>query len=102
MSDATQDHFDNLLRLIDLEREAEKEENKRELERFPLAVRESLGKTVTRLNILGEDVGTGGLPLIVIGRKATAASGLSPFHAMNQGDNVRLSYSPLSNLSPID
>ena len=36
-----------------------KEENKRELERYPLAVREALGKTVTRLRISGEDEGVG-------------------------------------------
>ena len=36
-------HFDNLLDLIEIEREAEKEENKRELEKFPLHVREALG-----------------------------------------------------------
>ena len=36
-------HFETLLELIELERKAEKEENKRELERYPLQVREALG-----------------------------------------------------------
>lgn len=111
------DHFENLLELIELEREAEKEENKRELEKYPLQVRESLGKTVTRLQIIDEDVGVGGLPLLILSRAPAAASlrkskgiesssfslgGLSPFHAMNQGDNVLLSYPAGSKEQPVD
>lgn len=90
-------HFDQLKSLIDLEREAEKEENKRELEKYPLHVREALGKTVTRLIIDEEDVGVGGIPLLRMSRpSAEAARGetvtLTPFHAMNQGDNVRITF----------
>lgn len=98
-------HFENLSRLIELEREAEKEENKRELEKYPLQVREALGKTVTRLQIVDEDVGVGGLPLLVLRKGASKvsspSSGLSPFHSMNQGDNVRLTY-PGDALKPVD
>ncbi len=102
-------HFEKLLKLIELEREAEKAENKRELEKYPLQVREALGKTVTRLVIEGEDVGVGGLPLLVLTRPTSKSSrgpslslGLSPFHAMNQGDNVQLSYPSGSGLKPVD
>ncbi|OVE77797.1 hypothetical protein BVX98_01875 [bacterium F11] len=98
----TIDHFENLLELVEIEREAEKEENKRELERFPLQVRESLGKTVTRLQITGDDVGVGGIPLLVLTKSQVSAEGLSPFHAMNQGDNVLLTYPPPSSLKPVD
>jgi len=96
-------HIENLLELIELEREAEKEENKRGLEKFPLHVREALGKTVTRLHIQAEDVGVGGIALLVLVKgQAKAAKEnksssrdtfeLSPFHAMNQGDNVLLTF----------
>lgn len=86
-------HFETLLELIELEREAEKEENRRELERYPLQVRETLGKTVTRLDIADEDVGVGGIPLLVLSRSgASVRDGLSPFHAMNQGDNVLVTF----------
>lgn len=97
-------HFENLLRLLELEREAEKEENKRELEKYPLQVREALGKTVTRLQIVNEDAGVGGMPLLRLRKSplAGASSGLSPFHAMNQGDNVRLTYPPGNDLDPMD
>ncbi|MCG3203581.1 MAG: ATP-dependent RecD-like DNA helicase [Elusimicrobia bacterium] len=97
-------HFEHLLTLLDLEREAEKEENKRELEKYPLQVREALGKTVTRLQIVDEDSGVGGMPLLRLRRSTlrAGAAALSPFHAMNQGDNVRLSYPVESGLKPID
>jgi ATP-dependent RNA/DNA helicase IGHMBP2 len=109
-------HFEALLELIELEREAEKEENKRELERYPLQVRETLGKTVTRLEIVDEDVGVGGIPLLMLARSASSTAarrvsatspgpqlgGLSPFHAMNQGDNVLLTYPPGSDSPPVE
>jgi len=96
-------HFETLLDLIEIEREAEKEENKRELEKFPLHVREALGKTVTKLQFEGDDQGVGGLPLLILSKAQSAASGgLSPFHSMNQGDNVRLSYPPGSKVNPVD
>lgn len=98
----TNDHFNNLLDLVEMERDAEKEENKRELERYPLPVRESLGKTVTRLRITGDDVGVGGMTLLTLSRQAPTKDGLSPFHAMNQGDNVLVTYPPEARLKPVD
>ncbi len=100
MNDA---HFEKLLKLLEIERDAEKEENKRSLERYPLHVRETLGKTVTRLNIDGDDVGVGGMSLLRLSRaQSTVKDGLSPFHSMNQGDNVLLTYPPASNLEPVE
>lgn len=108
------EHFEKLLTLLELEREAEKEENKRELERFPLHVREALGKTVTRLKIVGEDVGVGNLPLLRMtrsilpsktrGRRGESSENLvlSPFHAMNQGDNVLLTFPATRKLKPVE
>src|SRR5258706_5801331 len=96
------EHFEKLLKLIEIEREAEKEENKRELEKYPLPVREALGKTVTRLLLNGDDVGVGGIPLLILSRSTGSHSTLSPFHSMNQGDNVRLSYPPASGIPPTD
>ena len=109
-------HFESLLELIELERKAEKEENKRELERYPLQVREALGKTVTKLEIVDEDVGVGGIPLLKLERSVSTSAarrvaamitgapiaGLSPFHAMNQGDNVLLTYPAGSDCTPIE
>ncbi|HRY30177.1 MAG TPA: AAA domain-containing protein [Elusimicrobiota bacterium] len=85
------DHFDVLLDLLDVEREAEKEENKRALDRLGVEVREALGKTVTGLRIEKEDVGVGGIPLLVLSRPP-AGETLAPFHAMDQGDLVRLAF----------
>jgi len=98
-----EEHFEKLIGLIEVEREAEKEENKRELEKYPLHVREALGKTVTKLVIVDEDVGVGGLPLLILHRGQTGAgTSLSPFHAMNQGDNVLLTYPAESGIKPVD
>lgn len=94
-------HFENLLDLIEIERDAEKEENKRELQRYPLHVREALGKTASRLHIVGEDVGVGNLPLLVLAPSGTPGE-LSPFHSMNQGDNILLTYPESSHLTPVD
>jgi len=94
-------HFENLLELIEIEREAEREENKKELGKYPLHVREAKGKTVSRLEIVEEDVGVGGIPLLILSRNQTK-EGLSPFHSMNQGDNVQLTYPPTSSLPPVD
>ncbi len=102
-----EDHFSRLLKLLELEREAEKEENKRGLERHTLAVRETLGKTVTRLSIIDEDIGTGGIPLLILSKATVTGQnivreGLSPFHSMNQGDNVLLTFPMGTGLDPID
>lgn len=85
------EHFDRLGALLEIERRAEVEENRRQLERLPLPVRESLGKTVTRLSVDGVDQGMGGYPRIHLSRVPRGES-LAPFHGMNQGDNVRLTF----------
>lgn len=90
MSD-TKTHFKDFLELIDLEREAEKEENKRELDRWPVEMREQMGKTVSRLVIERQDVGVGGLPLLVVSRPVQGEA-LAPFHAMDAGDVVRVTF----------
>lgn len=82
-------HFEKLLSLIDIEREAEQAENERKLERLPVQAREALGKTVTRLVVVREDFGVGGHPLWVLSRPS-AGEEYSPFQALNQGDLVNL------------
>src|SRR5262245_5850565 len=62
------EHFEKLLKLIDIERDAERAENERKLEKLPVQAREALGKTVTRLVISREDYGVGGHVLWVLSR----------------------------------
>jgi ATP-dependent RNA/DNA helicase IGHMBP2 len=88
---ATANHFDHLLELVETEREAEREENQRKLERLPVQEREALGKTVTRLVVTSEDVGIGGHALWALSRPSHGEE-ISPFQAFNQGDVVMLSY----------
>lgn len=45
-------HFEKLQALIELERNAEKQENIRELRKYPIAAREALGKTVDRKSVV--------------------------------------------------
>ena len=90
---AGKEHFDRLQALIDLEREAEKAENLRELRKFPVSQREARGKTVTGLVVDGVEGGMGGLTMITLSR-APKGEELAPFHAMNAGDNVLLTLSP--------
>ncbi len=84
-------HFDKLQALIDLEREAEKKENIRELRKFPVAQREALGKTVGGLTVDGIESGLAGMPLVTMSR-APKGEELSPFHAMGNGDNVLVTF----------
>jgi hypothetical protein len=42
------DYFERLMDLLEMEKQAEKEANKAELDRWPLEMREQRGKTVTR------------------------------------------------------
>ncbi len=77
--------------LLEIERQAEKEENKRELDRWPVELREQMGKTVTRLIIDRQDVGLGGMPLLVVYR-VPADEELAPFHNMDAGDLVRVAF----------
>jgi len=85
------EHFERLLSLIDIEREAERAENERKLEKMPVQAREALGKTVTRLVITREDYGVGGHVLWVLSRPSHGEE-YSPFQALNQGDLVSLSF----------
>lgn len=85
------EHFKTLLSLIDVEREAERAENERKLEKLPVQAREALGKTVTRLVISREDFGVGGHPLWVMSRPS-AGEEYSPFQSLNQGDLVAISF----------
>src|SRR4051812_30848871 len=90
---AGKEHFEKLQTLIDLEREAEKQENLRELRKFPVSQREARGKTVTGLIVDAVEGGMGGLTMITLSRPPRGEE-LAPFHAMNAGDNVLLSLSP--------
>jgi superfamily I DNA and/or RNA helicase len=81
--------FDRWMELLEVERTAEKEENKRALDRWPVEMREQQGKTVTRLTVEKQDVGVGGLPLLVVSRPP-AGEELAPFHNMDAGDLVRV------------
>jgi superfamily I DNA and/or RNA helicase len=85
------EHFERLLALIDIEREAERAENERKLEKLPVQAREALGKTVTRLVITREDYGVGGHVLWVLARPSHGEE-YSPFQALNQGDLISLSF----------
>lgn len=91
MTPMSDDHFENLLSLIDIEREAERSENERKLEKLPVQAREALGKTVTRLVLSREDIGVGGHTLWVLSRPSHGEE-YSPFQALNQGDLVNLSF----------
>lgn len=91
---AGKEHFEKLQGLIDLEREAEKAENLRELRKFPVAQREARGKTVTALIVDGVEGGMGGMTMITLSRAPRSGEDLTPFHSMNAGDNVLLTFSP--------
>ena len=88
------EHFDRLAGLLDVEREAERAENERKLEKLSVQAREALGKTVTRLVVAREDYGVGGHALWVLSRPA-AGEEYSPFQSLNQGDLVAISYTML-------
>jgi len=84
-------HFDRLASLIDIEREAERAENERKLEKLPVQAREALGKTITRLVVSREDYGVGGHVLWVLSRPS-AGEEYSPFQSLNQGDLINLTF----------
>lgn len=90
LSSATM-HFNHLAELLLIEREAEKKENLRALQRYPIATREALGKTVTGLVMISAEPGVGGATLVTLS-KDQGAEELAPFHAMGVGDNILLSY----------
>ena len=84
-------HFERLRELLEIEREAEKAENLRELRRFPVTTREALGKTVTGLSLDGTETGLGGMALMTLSR-TPAGEEIAPFHAMSNGDNVLVTF----------
>ncbi len=98
---AGKEHFERLQHLIDLEREAEKQENLRELRKFPVAQREARGKTVSGLIVDGVSGGMGGMTMITLAR-APRGEELAPFHAMNAGDNVLLTLSPGNDFESVE
>ncbi|MDE2039750.1 MAG: AAA family ATPase [Elusimicrobia bacterium] len=83
--------MEKLLVLLELEREAEKKENLRELRKYPVASREALGKTVTGLTVDGVESGIAGMPLLVLSREPRGEE-LAPFHALGNGDNVLVTF----------
>ena len=87
----SQDHFNHLASLLDVEREAERAENERKLEKLSVQAREALGKTVTRLVVSREDYGVGGHALWILSRPS-AGEEYSPFQSLNQGDLVAITY----------
>src|SRR3977135_2865399 len=87
----TQQHFETLLDLIEIERNHQRAENERKLDKMPVQVREALGKTVTKLVLVREDFGVGGHPLWIMSRPSHGEE-YSPFQALNQGDLVTLSF----------
>src|SRR4029077_1819638 len=91
----THAHFELLLSLIEVERNAERAENERKLVKMPVQMREALGKTVTRLVLSREDFGVGGHTLWVLSRPSHGEE-FSPFQALNQGDLVMLSFQDLA------
>ncbi len=94
-------HFEKLQVLLEIEREAEKQENLRELHKFPVAQREALGKTVTGLHAGEAQTGLGGMSLLPLTIKPRGED-LSPFHAMNAGDNVLLTLPPDSSYKSVE
>jgi superfamily I DNA and/or RNA helicase len=84
-------HFEKLQGLIELERSAEKQQNIRELKKYPISAREALGKTVQGLTVDGVESGLAGMPLLTLSR-APKGEELSPFHAMSNGDNVLVTF----------
>lgn len=94
-------HFEKLQALLDVEREAEKQENLRELHKFPVAQREALGKTVTGLQAGDSESGLGGMTILPLTLKPRGED-LSPFHAMNAGDNVLLTLPPGSSYKNVE
>jgi ATP-dependent RNA/DNA helicase IGHMBP2 len=84
-------HFDKLAALIEIERNAEKQQNIRELKKYPISAREALGKTVQGLIVDGVESGLGGMPHLTMSRPPKGEE-LSPFHAMGNGDNVLVTF----------
>ena len=84
-------HFEKLAGLIEIERNAEKQQNIRELKKYPVSARESLGKTVTGLIVDGVEAGLAGMDMLTLSRPPKGED-LSAFHAMGNGDNVLVTF----------
>lgn len=85
------EHFSRLLELIEIERKAEREESLRALESADPAEQEALGRTASRLSAQGAELSPAGYSVLTLSR-ALRGEELSPFHAMGQGDNVRVRF----------
>ncbi|MFA6029102.1 MAG: AAA domain-containing protein [Elusimicrobiota bacterium] len=87
---STEGRYERLLQLLELEREAEREETRRELERLGEDAREALGRSVARLTLESVDETEAGYRTLLLVRPPRKGEELSPFHAMDQGDSVRV------------
>jgi ATP-dependent RNA/DNA helicase IGHMBP2 len=66
---STEEHFERLLRLLELEAEAEKQEALRDMQRRSPAAAEASGASLTNLVIREEDAGLGGRILLTLGKR---------------------------------
>ena len=82
----SEDHFQRLARLLDLEAEAEKQETIRSLEKLSPAEAESSGNSLINLVIHEEDSGLGGKILLTFGKR---------------NENLSLPWSRIGNGSPV-
>jgi ATP-dependent RNA/DNA helicase IGHMBP2 len=82
----SEDHFQRLARLLDLEAEAEKQETIRSLEKLSPAEAEASGSSLINLVIREEDAGLGGKILLTFGKR---------------NENLNLPYSRIGNGSPV-
>ena len=82
----TEDHFQHLARLLDLEAESEKLETLRSLEKLSPAEAEATGNSLINLVIREEDLGLGGRILLTFGKR---------------NENLSLPWSRITNGSPV-
>ncbi|MBI5961875.1 MAG: DNA-binding protein, partial [Chloroflexi bacterium] len=82
----SEDHFQRLARLLDLEAEAEKQEAIRSLEKLSPAEAEASGSSLINLVIREEDSGLGGKILLTFGKR---------------NENLSLPWSRIGNGSPV-
>jgi len=69
MSTPTDTHFDRLIRLLEMEAEAEKQEAMQDMQCQSPAEAEASGTTLTNLVIRDEDTGFGGRILLTLGKR---------------------------------
>ena len=69
MPTLTDPHFDRLIRLLELEAEAEKQEALQDMQCQSPAEAEASGTTLTNLVIRDEDTGFGGRILLTLGKR---------------------------------